>query len=135
MRPDVLGEEEFLGPWRISCSDQLVDTLDKTTWGGMRCETCVIWSVDTTTGVSFYLLSQSYSPSVVYKSQSFTICFLLNLPKKTIFSKVWKYLRGLSYKTKGRRSIFLKTRCQLKCKILGHFHQFLKFYFLHILSF
>ena len=33
------------------------DTLDKTTWGGMRCETCVIWSVDTTTGVSFYLHS------------------------------------------------------------------------------
>ena len=78
----------FLGPRRISCSDQLVDTLDKTTWGGMGCETCVIWSVDTTPGVSFdlhachnliqplVLIKVNLSQSILYKTRLKILFFI-----------------------------------------------------------
>ena len=62
--------------------------LDKTTWG-MGWETCIIWSVDTTPGVSFDLHACHYliHPLVLIKSQVLTIYFVQNSPKKTYFFK------------------------------------------------
>ena len=78
----------FLEPGRISCSDQLVDTLDKTTWGGMGCKTCLFWSIHTTPGVSFdlYACHNLIQPFVLIKA--FHNLFCTKSPKNTFFQSL-----------------------------------------------